>query len=137
MLARGRTCILNLTPHDINFCGGETIPSDGSARLKEKIVKVEEIEGIPLVHVEYEEPDVTIKSETIDEMEKRPCEHIHVVVSGMFDKEAALKLQDTLFDKFAIDAESILAPYTGTDPRFAPERERGMIKCVKALRKII
>ena len=137
MLIKGRKCILNLTPHDIVFCNGEKIPSDGTVRLKESIIHVEEMEGIPIVSVEYKDPEVQIKSETMEEMEKHACEHIYVVVSGMFDEKAALSLVDTLFNKFAIDAEGVFAPYTGIDPKFAPERERGFIKCVKALRKII
>lgn len=115
---------INLTPHPVTFCDGTEIPSHGSVRLSEVGEKVGEVGGVPLLKVGYGAPIVNLN---VPESELQGA---ILIVSGMVDATVAEQL------KARYGAKLVVAPYTGVLKEFAPERENGRIKCIKALRVI-
>ncbi len=114
---------VNLTPHTLNICDVGQIESHGLARLGEQVKEVGNVNGVPLLKVGYGEPTIQLKEVSEDDLKDAI-----VIVSGMFNEETARKLKDRY------NTRMVVAPYTGTSPEYAPQREGGRIKCIKAFR---
>lgn len=73
--------LINLTPHDINIIGGETIKSSGVVRLSVKTEVVGEVNGLPLTKKVFGEV------EGLPEKEKGTLFIVSALVAGAVDRD--------------------------------------------------
>ena len=110
----------NLTPHAVAIEGYGTVPPSGIvARVRESVVCVESLEGIPILRVGYAGVEGLPDALLPHEWEQGTAVPRMYIVSAMVLQACA--------------REDLVAPYTGPDPRYAPIREGGRVMAVRAL----
>ena len=137
-----KVLFVNLTPHEINL-PDKNIESIGTARLSEEVQEVDIIDNIPVLEVNYKH--IALAEDTvrkIDELiEKEEGKLVLVlIVSGIFDRKTSEKLVRNVLTYLSVSnfikltEVLVVAPYTGTHAKYIPEREKGIIKKIKAFR---
>ena len=137
-----KVLFVNLTPHTVNLPDRE-IPSISTVRLDENVQEIGTVDNIPLLRVTYDKvilAENTIKKieEQLEKIEDRVI--LVLIVSGMFDSSNAERLVRRVLTYISmsnfikIQEILVVAPYTGTHAKYTPEREKGIIKYIKAFR---